>query len=396
MALKDIDKIIRADRYTQDGRDEVCKAIEKETEDRTYNIGEISQKTGLQKTANGWVEPKKARAGAGKAESKPGRDRPLLKKEDHVKLAKEVISNTMPGGSEWSAEDIAKEWKLGKADAEEVKKAMQAVKIDEGVKKIEARRGQAQKIQKGVENYLSKKNAAESSSDKWQKTKDYLDRERISMKTPQGGMVSIYETDNPNQKNNRFRVDTGSHADYFNTIEEAKAFAEKYHGPDSKLKSEPGPDRDDSPERAEYERQLSAQQAQRAADDPRGYGYEEPPMEPAAESKPANTEWETKGKSPKTESKPKPSFDSYVEAIRKRDKFLDTYEKQKEEYDVGQRLRANGGGAILDPLYGLKPNDYEKDPEYIKAMETIKAYENTSDCAPRKLTGDCKVKVRKG
>ena len=50
MALKDIDKIIRADRYTQDGRDEVCKAIEKETEDRTYNIGEISEKTGLQKT----------------------------------------------------------------------------------------------------------------------------------------------------------------------------------------------------------------------------------------------------------------------------------------------------------------------------------------------------------
>lgn len=27
-------------------------------EDRTYNIGEISEKTGLQKTANGWVKPK--------------------------------------------------------------------------------------------------------------------------------------------------------------------------------------------------------------------------------------------------------------------------------------------------------------------------------------------------
>lgn len=30
----------------------------KPVEDRTYNIGEISQKTGLQKTANGWVKPK--------------------------------------------------------------------------------------------------------------------------------------------------------------------------------------------------------------------------------------------------------------------------------------------------------------------------------------------------
>lgn len=28
-------------------------------EDRTYNIGEISEKTGLQKTSNGWVKPKK-------------------------------------------------------------------------------------------------------------------------------------------------------------------------------------------------------------------------------------------------------------------------------------------------------------------------------------------------
>lgn len=27
-------------------------------EDRTYNIGEVSEKTGLQKTANGWVKPK--------------------------------------------------------------------------------------------------------------------------------------------------------------------------------------------------------------------------------------------------------------------------------------------------------------------------------------------------
>lgn len=87
MALKDIDKIIRADRYTQDGRDEVCKAIEKETEDKKYNIGEISQKTGLQKTANGWVEPKKAKAGAGKT---PQKENPTRS------YSFEVGSNGMP------------------------------------------------------------------------------------------------------------------------------------------------------------------------------------------------------------------------------------------------------------------------------------------------------------
>lgn len=41
--------------------------------------------------------------------------------------------------------------------------------------------------------------------------------------------------------------------------------------------AQPAPDTDDSAERAEYERQLTEEQNQRAEDDPTGYGYEEPP-----------------------------------------------------------------------------------------------------------------------
>ena len=48
----------KADRYTADGREAIAKAREADVEDRTYQIGEISQKTGLQKTAEGWVTPK--------------------------------------------------------------------------------------------------------------------------------------------------------------------------------------------------------------------------------------------------------------------------------------------------------------------------------------------------
>lgn len=48
----------KADRYTADGREAIAKAREADVEDRTYQIGEISQKTGLQKTAEGWVKPK--------------------------------------------------------------------------------------------------------------------------------------------------------------------------------------------------------------------------------------------------------------------------------------------------------------------------------------------------
>ena len=70
MGLQNIFEMAKADRYTADGREELAKAREADVEDRTYNIGEISQKTGLQKTANGWVKPPKGKAApANKAES---------------------------------------------------------------------------------------------------------------------------------------------------------------------------------------------------------------------------------------------------------------------------------------------------------------------------------------
>ncbi len=76
MALKDIFTMVKADRYTADGREEVIKARNAEIEDarRTYQIGEISEATGLQKTANGWVKPKNGKQpGAKKEEYKPSR-----------------------------------------------------------------------------------------------------------------------------------------------------------------------------------------------------------------------------------------------------------------------------------------------------------------------------------
>ena len=69
--LKDIFTMIKADCYTVDGREEIIKAQEAETEDAKYEIGQISQKTGLQKTANGWVKPKtNAKGNGGNTESK--------------------------------------------------------------------------------------------------------------------------------------------------------------------------------------------------------------------------------------------------------------------------------------------------------------------------------------
>jgi hypothetical protein len=52
-------------------------------EDRTYNIGEVSEKTGLQKTANGWVKPK-SNKGAKKDASEKGMSKHWVQKGEEA------------------------------------------------------------------------------------------------------------------------------------------------------------------------------------------------------------------------------------------------------------------------------------------------------------------------
>lgn len=85
MALKDIFTMVKADKYTADGREELIKAQEAEVEDKVYQIGEISQKTGLQKTANGWVKPKSGGAGKGSSEVKSGSGTTLRAQKEESK-----------------------------------------------------------------------------------------------------------------------------------------------------------------------------------------------------------------------------------------------------------------------------------------------------------------------
>jgi hypothetical protein len=94
MALKNLFDMVKADRYTADGREALIKAQEAETEDKVYQIGEISQKTGLQKTANGWVKPKKGAAGKTSRASKEEairKDLGLTAGEDMSRFSDEQI-----------------------------------------------------------------------------------------------------------------------------------------------------------------------------------------------------------------------------------------------------------------------------------------------------------------
>lgn len=107
-----------------------------------------------------------------------------------------------------------------------------------------------------------------------------------------------------------------------------------------------------------------------------------------AESKPA----EGKQKTAETPKAPKPSVQEYMKAKQDIKQFEDTYKKQNEQYEARQRM--GEGAAALSPLWGLKPNDYKNDPQYKKAAELVKAFE-AEDSAPRVLTGDTRIRVRK-
>jgi hypothetical protein len=85
MALKNLFDMVKADRYTADGREAIIKAQEAETEDKVYQIGEISQKTGLQKTANGWVKPKNGKQPGAASKHDTDPQTYIVKKNDELR-----------------------------------------------------------------------------------------------------------------------------------------------------------------------------------------------------------------------------------------------------------------------------------------------------------------------
>ena len=104
MALKNLFDMVKADRYTQDGREEIIKAQEEETEDarRTYQIGEISEATGLQKTAQGWKPPKETKFGKVKqnkegqwgVQTKQGKGSDFLKHKSEKEASRALANYT--------------------------------------------------------------------------------------------------------------------------------------------------------------------------------------------------------------------------------------------------------------------------------------------------------------
>lgn len=113
-------------------------------------------------------------------------------------------------------------------------------------------------------------------------------------------------------------------------------------------------------------------------------------------SKPASTKPTTaESKESTTEQKtPKPSVQEYMKAKSDIKKMEEAYKKQKEDYDYTQRVKANGMDTSLMFPMNVKPKELSENEEYLKAKDIVSRME-AKDSAPRVLTGDCKIRIRK-
>ena len=404
MALKNLFDMVKADRYTQDGREAIIKAQEAETEDatrRTYQIGEISEATGLQKTAQGWKPPKETKFGKVKqnkegqwgVQTKQGKGSDFLKHKSEKEASRALANytagyNTTERSKQDPHSDQARQQKQWNKETDRMRKNSNA----------ERRAEHASQFAKKVKPGSVIQNAREQSESFKMQRADYLEafhnetneeRKEIlsSLVFNAGKQKSMYEgIADYNDSYGGWKINNSTANKLHDLQEEQMRLEAKL----DKMKNEPGPDRDDSPERAAYERELSRQQAQRAADDPRGFGYEEPPMEPAAPRREAVSAGRMmKDLDGNFWSRP----EDFKEDITSRGWDV---EEMTNEYAV----ISNEAGSQYEVRFDDHSDDGDLTVRTFKALQIDEDDEDDSleeDAAPkiRQLTGDCKIRVRK-
>ena len=369
MALKDLYKMTKADRYTQDGREELNKAREAATEDarRIYKNGEISETTGLMKTPNGWVPPTETKFGKVKqnkegqwgVQTKQGKGSDFLKHKSE-KEAKRALSNYTRGynTTERSKQDphsdYARQQKQWNKETEKIRK-----------------------------NNNAERRAEHASH--FQENKPVL-----SQTDGKGNKVEIKITES---KGGGFYIDkyvNGKHIgiNNANTRESAKAKAKsmmEQHMADPDFRAESKPLQHTS---------ASPKVQESVYKDIKNNGLEDYTVEEIA--KEYGT---TRGD---------------AEAIRARlnkDKLLDslsfdlvdTTADIEEEYNAVEHsdnsrlpefVRQQVENEYVNKINGEKWSDEEKDIIAEEVTRRIKERQS-KDAAPRQLTGDCKIRIRK-
>ena len=419
MALKDIFTMVKADRYTADGREELNKARDADVEDarRTYQIGEISEATGLQKTAQGWVKPKSGKAPGAKTGAGE-----VTRTQKEEAIRKELGLRGENDLDRFSDEQIEKMYQKTQQTPEQKKADFDKSKIGQAVNKGRqefaaektrqkelASKTNAIGLQKTANGWVKPK-TGKAPGAKTGEGKSPAEQKKIGYQvTEKGG--KFYAT------GHQFSDGSQLHAGPFGSEEEVHKFMNG-----SPYKTTGAPAEESKPTETEPEDKSEIrisrymdknfagkpnsernafydfvkEKIYKSGKDPQQYlgqsGYSYPNRLLNQYLK----EFQSKESKPtETPKAPKPTVQEYMKAKDRVKKYEEQYKKEMDDYEYMERVKANGvDTSIFNPMYGGKPRPLSENKDYIEELNKIKAYEAT-DSAPRILTGDTKIRVKK-
>lgn len=424
MALKNLFEMVKADRYTQDGREELIKAQEAETEDVKYQNGDISQKTGLMKTPNGWVKPPKGKQPGAASKHDTDPQTYIVKKNDE--LRKMYLNEKDPAKKEAMKKALKKQASMMEPEPFSSTES----KPDESARIAASKEARAKKSQE-----LEQKAAGDFAKYKDLppvQRKDALgaaSHEGISIGMTQRSMEGMgWDLIQADDKVNVYGKPDGSKA--IMKHDGKKITEVSYEAPGNKPAAQEEIGKfytkfKDAQSAYDAGRQTFPEGGYKIYNTPQGYkvvddpktqqrmeaaGYEvevdvpegtKPPKGPG--EKPATPRREAE-----TPKAPKPSAQEYMKAKQRVKAYEDQYKKDMDDYEYLERIKANGvDPSIFNPMYGGKPKPLEENKSYMEELNKIKAYEAEDAAytaqsinAPREklertLTGDTRIRVRK-
>lgn len=158
MELKSIFKMVKTNRYTQDGRDEIAKLQAEEVEDVKYKTGDISQKTGLQKQPDGsWAPPK----GGNKGINSNGviAQQRMKREDEHIAQARKDAEHRYQQKLGDDTEQMAEEY-VNKTPPEQIEKYIKALRTP--FSREHDSFNDPERLAKALSNALAKKKETES------------------------------------------------------------------------------------------------------------------------------------------------------------------------------------------------------------------------------------------
>lgn len=414
MAIRDIFKMIKADRYTQDGREELIKAQEAVTEDVTYKPGDISRKTGLQKQPDGSWAPVKNAPAQKKTDSKSGSGVPI--KGDNW--------FSLPSGTRITHEGAKEKMAQNNARIETLKKAM------EGKSKADNfRLGAELKRLQNENDYISERLPPEQSAPGWRAPGSESDPNtegsiawyaQQAKKSPSASGSGLSERAQYSVSQTAAGMSTEALKSHVDKLKNDPATRNSISNPDAMAKAYEA----ELAKRGETVTKMSDLVAQKSRPDSAPSGRQPTPEMLERDKMRHSPEFQARrdkldAEYPRTETgAPKDVKSMSISELKEqRDKLKSgsgpendaQYKKVNDELtrkrlqtlSVGSEVKAHGTPlkiTSINPDTNTIKGEFDHKGEKLSTtigLEDIDDYDNITDSAPRILTGDCKVRIKK-